>query len=164
MQEATDLLYNVLKNNGWNIEQSHTDNCDLPENIQNRYNNIPTEYIEFLTHIRICVNPDETVWLLCVEDFKQESEDSFRWNEFELIGLQAASEEKDVEWQKDIKAFWDNHLPICLSIHSGYEYYAIRMNDGHIVHGFEPEFELPSEVADSFYKFAEMISDGKIDL
>ena len=73
----------------------------------------------------MCVNPDETIWLLCEGDFRQESEDSFRWNEFEIMSLQAAAEENDVEWQNDIKAFWDKHLPICLSVRDGYEYYAI---------------------------------------
>ncbi|MCM1100467.1 MAG: hypothetical protein NC079_01780 [Clostridium sp.] len=102
--------------------------------------------------------------MLCAEDFNRESEDAFQWNEFEMMSLQAAVDEDDEEWQKDIRAFWDKHLPICLSVRDGYSYYAIRINDGHVVCGYEPEFEETTDMADSFYGFAEMVSDGAVDL
>lgn len=48
------------------------------------------------------------------------------------------------------------------SVAGGYEYYAIRMSDGVIVHGAEPEFEETTDAAPSFARFMEMICAGDI--
>ena len=179
MPKAKDILLSTLTGKGWSIEKNSTNICNLPESVQKRYHipqemlsakgsvsreNVLAEYIEFLADTWACVNPDETVWMLCMEDFSQEIEHAFSWNEFEMLSLQAAVDAKDEEWQKDIKAFWDNHLPICLSVRDGYSYYAIRIEDGHVVCGSSPEFEETTDIADSFYRFAEMVSGGEIDL
>ena len=110
------------------------------------------------------MSPGETTWFLCLDDFERQDEDSFRWNEWELISLQAAIDDQDTEWQSSIKAFWDNHLPICLSVKGGYGYYAIRLSDGAVVHGTEPEFEETREAAPSFGQFLEMICNGALVL
>jgi len=77
------------------------------------------------------------------------------------MSLQIAADDDDTEWQNSIVKFWDNHLPIYLSVASGYEYYAIRMSDGFVVHGIEPEFEETTDVAPSFARFIEMICTGE---
>ena len=117
--------------------------------------------MEFLNSASACVSPDETAWFLCMEDFNRQGDDVFRWNEFELLSLQTAMDENDTEWQNAIKKFWDNHLPVYLSVKGGYEYYAIRISDGFIVHGYEPEFEEATVAASSFGKFMEMICAGE---
>ncbi len=120
---------------------------NLPECI-NRYGNIPTEYTRFLSGIRSCTNSDETVWMLGTEDF----------------GMQAAADAEDKEWETRIKDFWNHHLPFCLSVKGGYSYYAIRMEDGIVVRGAEPEFEDTTETAASFREFMEMVCRKEISL
>lgn len=145
----------ILIKKGWTVEEQHRDINDLPECVKNRYNNIPSEYIDFLCNIERCIDPRETMWLLGIDDFKRQDKNAFRWNEFEIISLESAID--DIKWQYEIKRFWDEHLPICYSIDGEYEYYAIRMTDGVIVHGIEPEFEETEDIADSFEKFIEML-------
>ena len=33
-------------------------------------------------------------------------------------------------WIAEIKSFWNDHLPICLSLKDGYSYYALCLKDG----------------------------------
>ena len=70
--------------------------------------------------------PDETGWFLCIDDFNGTSDSAYTWNEFEQISLQAAEDSHDEEWKRSIIQFWDDHLPIFLSVRSGYAYYAIN--------------------------------------
>jgi len=157
MKKTIDLFYDVFTQKGWTIRRRYREICDFPECIKKRYSNIPIEYIDFLCHIDTCINSDETIWFLGIDDFQKQDEDAFRWNEFEMISLQSAIDDNDIKWQNEIKCFWDNHLPICISIDGEYEYYAIRMNDGVVVHGIEPEFEETTEIAISFKRFIEML-------
>lgn len=154
----------VASRKGWTIEKKSTLKFDLPESIVNRYGSFPADWTEFISNIDSFVNQVETVWFLCSKDYKKQDEDSFRWNEWELISLQAAYDDEDEECQDNIRQFWDAHLPIILSVGNGYEYYAIRLCDGFIVYGYEPEFEKYEEVAKSFTEFVEKIISGEIDL
>ena len=149
--ETTDKIINsfcvALEKNGWIIKKTNMETSNLPECI-NRYNKIPTEYTRFLSGIRSCTNSDETVWMLGTEDF----------------GMQAAADAEDKEWEARIKDFWNHHLPFCLSVKGGYSYYAIRMEDGIVVRGAEPEFEDTTETAASFREFMEMVCRKEISL
>ncbi|EDK4067349.1 hypothetical protein GGC09_01250 [Listeria monocytogenes] len=49
-----------------------------------------------------------------------------------------------------------------MSVGGSYEYYAIALNDGSVVHGSEPEFEESLVVADSFADFLLKIVAGEI--
>ncbi|HAA6491845.1 TPA_asm: hypothetical protein GGA09_01575 [Listeria monocytogenes] len=49
-----------------------------------------------------------------------------------------------------------------MSVGGGYEYYAISLIDGNVVHGSEPEFEESLVVADSFADFLLKIVAGEI--
>jgi hypothetical protein len=40
-----------------------------------------------------------------------------------------------------------------LAVHSDYDYLAIRLSDGSVVHGFAPEWDAPSPIAGSFAEF-----------
>ena len=72
-----------------------------------------------------------------------------------MISLKSA--ENDDEWKESTTNFWNNHLPIFLSVKDGYAYYAISMKDGSIVRGSEPEFEECKLVAVSFADFLEKL-------
>lgn len=147
--------FDILNQKGWTIKRNDKEVHDLLEYIKHRYNNIPKEYIDFLCSIEACVNPNKTMWLLGIADFKRQKENTFRWNEFEMISLESAVD--DIKWQYEIKKFWDKHLPICYIVDGEYEYYAIRMTDGVVVHGVGPEFEETEDIANSFERFIEML-------
>lgn len=151
-----------MKENGWNIERREQQDKYLPETITNRYRNIPKQWLEFISSIKYMISSDEAMWFLCAEDFVTQSDGAFQWNEWEMISLGSA--EGDTEWQKKIKEFWNNHLPIVMSVKGCYSYYAITMNDGSIVHGSEPEFEECEIVAASFTDFMEEIIKGELHL
>lgn len=164
MENLVTRVCATLRQQGWAVSGEDAVPRQLPRCVSNRYHNPPTEWVEFLNCVRSCVSPGETTWFLCLDDFERQDEDSFRWNEWEIISLQAAMDDQDTEWQDAIRAFWDNHLPICLSVKGGYGYYAIRLSDGAIVHGTEPEFEETREAAPSFSRFLEMICNGVLVL
>ena len=73
------------------------------------------------------------------------------------------SAESDEQSKQSICKFWQNNLPIIMSVKNGYEYYAVK-NDGMVVSGIEPEFEETRKVAESFEKFMEMLVNQSIVL
>lgn len=144
-----------MKENGWSVELSEAPCEVLPEAITNRYKNIPPDWREFICGIKHMVSSDETTWFLCAEDLDIQGDKAFQWNEWELISLEAA--EGDTQWKSRIKSFWDEHLPIVMSVRGCYSYYAIALKDGSVVRGAEPEFEECETVAASFTDFTEKI-------
>jgi len=150
----------AIKNN-WQIKTVTTGMAILPKEVTKRYN-VPEIYREFLLQIVTCVNPTETKWFLCADDFAPKPENEFRWNEFEIICLDAA--EDDAEWIASIQAFWDGHFPFFMSVDGDYEYYAFDLTDGSIVYGCEPEFEEVTLVAKSFDNFLAKIVSGELKL
>lgn len=158
-------LIEWLKKNGWQYILN-TSKVDIVNNtILNRYNNLPDAYVAFLECFESVSNNDDTEWFLCEKDFKSEAEDeAFRWNEFEMLSLEAA--EGDDEWQTEIKSWWSTKLPIVMSVKNGYLFYAIdtENDSGIIVKGQDPEFEEVCIVADSFEDFIDMIINNKISI
>ena len=139
--------------NGWKITQADGGK-NLPTEITERYD-IPLEYRAFLRQFSLFTNAAENVWFLCVEEFLPKSEDKFRWNEFELISLAAADEGGETA----IVDYWDRHFPIIMSVKNGYEYYAIHLESGKVIHGCEPEFEENTVIAENFLEFLEHYFD-----
>ena len=128
------------------------------DNFTNRYHKLPEDFRFFLSHIQSAMSYDEQSWFLCVNDYNDNSSDSFKWNQYEEISLSAAREDNDAAWMVRIKSFWDCYLPILLSVRSGYSYIAIGVCDnnfGQIFHGIEPEFEEVTLLANSFPEFLE---------
>lgn len=148
-----------MKENGWKIEQNEQ-GSELPEAITNRYTNIPGLWLELAGKVKQMVSPDETIWFLCAGDYEIQGDTAFQWNEWERISLESAV--GDTEWEERIKKFWDNHLPVVMSVKDGYSYYAISMKDGSVVHGTEPEFEECECVADSFADFMDKIMKNEL--
>lgn len=162
MENMINRFYNLMRKNGWTILRQDSQRHSLPESISKRYNNLPSEWVKFLNSISVCIKQNETAWFLCLDDFNKQDDNNFKWNEFEIMSLQAAVENNDTEWQNAIVDFWNKHLPIYLSVNGDYSYYAIRISDGFIVQGTEPEFEETTDIAPSFVRFIEMIYTGEL--
>lgn len=162
--DIASLIPKLQSAKHWSISHKEQPNFELPQEVMDRYKSFPGEWIEFVTNYQSATNSNETSWLLCSNDYMIQDEDAFRWNEWELLSLQAAADENDAVWKDSIQKFWDEHLPIILSVADGYEYYAIRISDGFIVNGYEPEFEDCSEIANSFMQLLEKIINDEIVL
>lgn len=151
-----------LKLNDWKVEENLVNSNRLDIDVLKQYKNIPLSFLEFLEHFNSITSQDETTWFICADDYNGKNEDAFRWNEFELMSLEAA--EGDEEWEKEIKEWWKYKLPILLSVKDRYSFYAIDLidNSGSIVRGEEPEFEEAYIVANSFDEFLDMIMNNGI--
>ena len=144
------------KDNDWDIVEVE-DKADLPDHIIERYI-IPDEWYEFVAKLRVCQNKDYTKWFITPLDYKNDRNEGFRWNEYELQSL---------EWSdgdSQIIEYWDTHLPIFMSVEGEYTYYAIDTTNGNVVYGLEPEYEESTIVADDFYTFISKIISGDIVL
>lgn len=151
-----------MRNNGWNIEINSEKDGVLPIKITNRYTNIDKQWLEFISIVKMFSNAEETVWFLCSYEYT-EYDVAFQWNEWEILSLESADD--DEELQNDIKQFWDNYLPIIMSVKGGdYSYYAMSMKDGSIINGCGPEFEEYTVSANSFNDFMSKIMNNEIDL
>ena len=147
-------LLNELRKREWTIEESEHSLALLPDHIKARYPAVPPAVEKFLGSLDVCHNAAEDAWMLTPAEFRKTDTEGFRWNEYELMALDAAEGEPDRE--SEVRAFWDEHLPIMMAVHSDYDYLAVRLaqpNLGSIVHGFAPEWDNPSLVARSFQEF-----------
>ena len=116
-----------LKENEWIVELNSNE-FDLKKNgILNKYNDLPSSFINILIEYSSILSKDEKTWFICEKDYIDESDDVFRWNEFELISLEAAKEDKN--WIMQIKEWWKKKLPFIMSVRGGYSYYAIDLEE-----------------------------------
>jgi hypothetical protein len=132
---------------------------DLPAAILERYKNIPPEYLTFLQQFTLITNREDTSWFNSIEDFNGESDTDFKWNDFELQSLEAF--EDDEEETENVIDFWNNHIPILMSV-LDYQYLAICLESdryGEIVYGVEPEFEEATKVCDNFNQLMNMLKN-----
>jgi hypothetical protein len=120
---------------------------------------LPSDYEFFLSHVATCANAGQNAWFLTEADFNgiNVGEDTFHWNEWERITLEALQDDADTCARTS--QFWSEHLPIMSSVHSDYAYIAIRIADGSIMYGYAPDFEEPSRVASSFAEFLATLGD-----
>lgn len=154
---------NWLIENKWKVVLNDVNYDTSCNEVLKKYQHLPDEVIHLLEKCKCVESNDETTWFLCGEDYNYESDDAFKWNEFELISLEAAHD--DEEWKKNILDWWNDKLPIILSVRDGYLFYAIDMgNNGVIIKGEEPEFENTVVVADSYYEFIKKVMDKTIEL
>lgn len=147
MNEAVEML----KALGWNVEPRRPDALHLPPDVNDRFQGLPSEYIQFLEQVRHCVNANGTAWFLTEEDFDGTADSAFRWNEVEIMSLEAA--ENDTSLTSSITRFWEGHLPIAVSVKSGYAFLALSLaaeDYRKVVIGREPEFEDAEVVCGSF--------------
>jgi len=149
--------------NGWDITEKSEVQLNVDSSIISRYKEIPNEYLDFLSIVEKCISPNEQTWFICEGEFNNSSDSEFKWNEYELLSLEAAMD--DEIWKSEITAWWDNYLPIVMSVDGGYSFYAIDLtNDqGAIVRGYEPEFEEVEKVANTLEGFFELIMSKAIE-
>ncbi|WP_145407664.1 SMI1/KNR4 family protein [Paenibacillus xylanexedens] len=147
---------------GWVIRTKSSHELNLDVHVSTRYNNIPDEYLDFLRVVKQCVSPSEQTWFLCENEYNHSTDTAFRWNEFELLSLEAAA--GDDQWTSEIKTWWDHYLPIVISVHGGYSFYAIDLINeiGTIVRGEEPEFEEVTKVAEHLDEFLQLIMSNSL--
>jgi hypothetical protein len=152
------------KINSWDITDNKNHTVCLCDEVKGRYMPIPYGYLEFLKEIKQCISPSEKSWFLCEDEYNGKSDIAFKWDEFEILSLEAA--EDDTEWKSDIQKWWDRYFPILMSVNNGYSFYAIDMQSekGTIVYGSEPEFEEIDIIADNFMEFLAMIMNKEIEL
>lgn len=152
------------KQNGWEVTEKSDPHLHLSSSIASRFKELPNEYAAFLSTVAKCITPNEATWFICEDDFNTNSDTAFKWNEFELLSLEAAA--GDADWRSEITAWWDNYLPIVMSVDDGYSFYAIDLtrDRGAIVRGAEPEFEEVDKVANTFEQFLAMIMSNAIEL
>lgn len=136
-----------------------SDHETLNKKFKTRYSNLPDDYLAFLKTYSLLTNHSDTTWFNSITDFNETNdENDFKWNEFEILSLDAC--DGDVENQQVVKNFWNQHLPIILSVKKGYAYFALHVSEenfGKIYYGQEPEFEETELVSDSFSAFIEAI-------
>lgn len=150
--ETIDLFLKKLGERGWKISlKKHNHLLNEFPAFRSRINLVPKSYLKFLDNIDLCVNSDETVWFLSVKDFIENSDSTFRWNEFELQSRESSL--GDMELVEEIDKFWIEHIPIAISVKGYYSYLGISISKnsfGKIVCGSEPEYEETVIVGDSF--------------
>lgn len=131
----------------------------VPSYLRNRYIEIPNEALQIIVSFDEIENSTETVFFLTHSSFEEVLDSAFTYDTFEKLSIEsAAAEEQRVE----ILEFWNTHIPFLISLHNGYEYYAVSIKDGSIVHGCEPEFEAVSVAADSMLAFIGKLIVGDI--
>ncbi len=158
-----DKFVAFLEQSGWRITKNENRGDISSNEILKKYSNLPAEFVELIEKYSCISSADDTTWFLCLNDYDSESDVAFTWNEFEKMSLEAA--EGDAGWQKEIEEWWQDKLPILMSVGSGYSYYAIDIvNGGKIINGYEPEFEETDVVAENFDDFMDKVINGKIGL
>ncbi|MFO1041812.1 MAG: SMI1/KNR4 family protein [Planctomycetaceae bacterium] len=152
----TETLLTILSQCGWHVERRLQAEDLLPCELLSRYPRLPTELERFLAGLLLCRNSDDTVWFLTRENFQPTTQNAFRWNESELMSLEALDGDDDE--MNRVRAYWDCHFPFLFAVHSDYDYLAVDLSPetfGRIVHGYMPEPEQSSQVAQSFDEFVE---------
>ena len=153
-----------LQANEWQVEV-HSSSFDCSKiDVLKRFRNIPDSFLHFLEHFKSITSKDDTTWFICGEDYNDDSDDAFKWNEFELMSLESA--ESDSDWKRDIEKWWSDKLPFLMSVKDGYSFYAIDLgdNNGAIIKGEEPEFEEAYVIADHFEDFLEKVMHNTVIL
>ena len=128
-----------------------------PSCVAERYGALQTDVLDVLAQATRCCSGDERSWLLTYNAFEASPLQGFRWNEYEMMAPAAATTDQD---RDSISRFWDGHFPFLLSVRGDYDYLAVRLSDGCVVHGCGPEWELPSVVAPGFDAFVGHVTEG----
>jgi hypothetical protein len=143
-----------LKSMGWHVEPP-TPDAEIPNHLLARYGALPADLVAFISSFSSCLSPSEQAWFVAARDLV--ADESFRFNEFELMSLSAAGSDDD--WSSAIQSFWSGHFPLLLSVAGSYQYFALSLSGptkGSVVYGAEPEFEECSVVAPSLTEFFSM--------
>lgn len=150
-----------LKTAGWVVQLSGS-LSPLSPAILRRYPWLPSDYVAFIESIGLVASADDKVWIQTAKDFNGQTESAFAWNEWELQSLAAAK--GDPKWTQTIKAFWDNHFPVLMSVRSGYAYCALDRLGEEVVRGREPEYEKTTVVCRTVDELLHLVATPRGDL
>lgn len=153
-----DKTISGLRDTGWLVQKRQDSATPFDRNFNKRYLNIPDDYLFFLEKIKYCSNPSQTAWFLTEPEYRGTNKSAFRWDELELLSIDAA--DGDSNLVVEIREFWDHHMPIMLSVKSGYAYVGIKLSKegyGSVICGIEPEYESITRIADTFTEFMELL-------
>ena len=155
LQEYLDLL----RSKGWRVELWKDAPPALDTSFADRYPRIPAGYVKFLQRVKRCVNGDETVWFLCIDEYNNQSDYAWGWDEMEKIVLKGTVDETE---RRGIVEFWNRHMPFMYSVGGEYGYLAFRVGAepfGSVVEGYE-DLTDASESFASFEEFIRLHSDA----
>lgn len=157
LMEQFDNWLDMLQ---YTVKRATGDN-EIPMYLTTRYTNIPADFISILSRFDEIENGAGTLFFLTYPYFEGTIESAFTYDTFEALSLENTVDE---EQRKSVIAFWNTHIPFLISLHNGYEFYAVSTIDGTVVHGCEPDFESVSAKADSMADFIVRVILGKIIL
>jgi len=161
--EVVDNPLELLTDRGWVVEFTATGGA-LPLPLVRRYPHLPAPFARLLGEIENCHNQRDDAWIFGASFFAREDPAGFRWNECELMSLEAV--EGDLAAESRVREYWDRHLPFMMAVHSGYDYLAVQTSCvsplGAVVHGRSPEFEDSNIVAPSFDEFLERLREAAL--
>lgn len=118
MHPLIEEVLDALRGLGWSVEVAAKPR-PLPAGVAKRHPELPPLAVEFFTHVRRCVDPDERGWFLAAEDFASRGGSS--WDQYERMLL----EDVDDEEADDVRAFWRRYLPIYYLPEDDYQYLAL---------------------------------------
>ena len=145
-----DALIRLGRSKGWVVEE-HEEPAELPAVVAEF--GVPEAHRDFLRRVSRCVAADGAAWLLCADDYAGARNSRYAWNAFEELSLRIARQDEDAHWAAAARAFWFDHLPVFMSVRSGYAYAALARGSASIVVGVEPEFERADVEAEDFEGF-----------
>ena len=156
-EQSLQEYLELLKSKGWRVELwDGAMPPALAPSFTLRYPRIPADYLKFLQRVKSCVNADETVWFLCLDDYNRTSDSEWAWDTMEQTDLDGADE----DWRAEVVEFWNRHMPFMFSVGGEYAYLAFRVNVepfGSVVEGWEVLTE-PRDRAKSFDDFIRLHS------
>ncbi len=138
---------------GWKSELL-TGREPLPSHVLSRYPGIPEDYLEFVESTKSVVAPGDIAWLVTTRVFAGKAGVAYAWNEWEQQSIEAA--EGHPSLSVAVHDFWDKHLPVLMSVKSGYAYFALNLDSLQVVCGEEPEYEEPIILASSLEEMFRM--------
>ena len=148
-----ESVIHALRETGWKVTWCERATRGVPDALLKRYAHLSSDICWLVSRLHECMNQTETVWLVCSGVYEEASESAFAWNEWEKISLDACV---SIEERISVTSFWDAHIPIAVSLNSGYDYAAVRVKGegaGFVFHGCEPDFECVSFLASSIEDF-----------
>jgi hypothetical protein len=165
MTKNVSEVLDELKRIKWTVEKQPEPLLLNPE-ILARYDWLPAEAMDFICEMKSVYPSDHKSWFQTISHFNGTSGYAFAWNAWEVLSINAALQDNDEIWVNSIRAFWDDHFPIFISLKSGYAYFAIEKDTLKIVRGDEPEFEETAFVADNFLELLKMLGkqDKRLDI
>jgi hypothetical protein len=115
---------------------------------------MPPEHRELVESLGLVSSADQKAWLVTGCIFSGDVS-AYAWNEWEQQSLEAAGADEGLA--RTIRAFWDRHLPILMSVKSGYAHFSLDLETLRVVQGEEPEYEATSPLASSIDEVLELI-------